>query len=102
MENNKQQTMQEKDLKAFLATFIVDGIGEPKDDLLSVIIIAFTKEEAGKLFVRWAKAKNLYEHITAIVVQRTRKTKHNKHLITLEYYNKQNTHVDNLERKVIA
>lgn len=99
MEKNKQQTMQEKDLKAFLATYIVDA---KENDIKSVAIVAFTKEEAGNLFIRWTKAKGLYERITAIVVQRTKKTKANKHMFAIDFYEKQNAFISDLERKADA
>ena len=99
MEKNEQKTMQEKDLKAFLVTYVVDAKNEIMHNL---VIVAFTKEEAGNLFIRWTKAKGLYEHITAIVVQRTKKSKVNKHMFTTKFYEAQQTIINDLERKAVA
>ena len=80
---NKQQTMKENDIK-------------------SIAIVAFSKKEAGNLFIRWTKAKGLYERITAIVVQRTKKTKANKHMFAIDFYEKQEAFICDLERKADA
>lgn len=95
----EQNNMQEKDLKAFLATYVIDA---QENDIKSVAIVAFTKEEAGNLFIRWIKSKGLYERITAIVVQRTKKTKANKHMFAIDFYEKQNAFISYLERKADA
>lgn len=78
-------------LKGFIVSYTL-----PNDELKSVFIVAYSKEEAGMLFVKWAHGKNVYEQISGIVVQGARKTKRNKHMFTKEYYNKQNAFVKQL------
>lgn len=85
--------MQEKDLKAFLVSYVLDA---KENDLKSVVVTAFTKKEAGDTFIMWAKGKNLYERITAIVVQRLKKTKRNAHYFTKQFYERQITFVNSL------
>ena len=89
--------MQEK-LKAFIVTYELMGVKEAK----SVAIISYSKKEAGDLFIRWAKAKNIYTNIVAICVQRTKKTKRNKAWFTPTYYKRQCDAVKALERKADA
>ena len=79
-----------------MTEYVIDA---KENDIKSVVIVAFTKKEAGNLFIRWAKAKGLYERITAIVVQRTKKTKANKHMFAIDFYEKQNAFICDLERK---
>lgn len=79
-------------LKAFIVTYQIDNA----KDLKSVVIIAYSKKEAGDLFIEWATNKDLYDKIVAIVVQRTRKTKRNKHMLTKDFYEKQKDFVYNM------
>ena len=89
---------QEKDLKAFLVTYLT----ETDKDYKHVIVVAFKKKEAGKLFVQWAITKNLYNSIKGVVVQQVRKTKQNAKFYTLDFYYKQfNGEVKDI-RKVTA
>lgn len=83
----------EKRLKAFLVSYVLDA---KENDLKSVVITAFTKKEAGDLFIKWSKGKSLYERITGIVVQGVRMTKRNAHFFTKEYYKRQNAFVNSL------
>ena len=94
-----KQTNKEKDLKVFLASYVLDA---KENDLKSVVVTAFTKKEAGDLFIKWAKGKSLYERITAIVVQRVKKTKHNARFFTKEYYEAQNYFVLSMNGKADA
>ena len=80
-----EKTNKEKDLKAFLVTYLI----ETDKDYKHVIVVAFKKKEAGKLFVQWAITKNLYNSIKGIVVQQVRKTKQNAKFYTLDFYYKQ-------------
>lgn len=88
-----EKTSKEKDLKAFLVSYVLDA---KENDLKSVEVTAFTKKEAGDTFIAWAKGKNLYEHITAIVVQRAKKTKYNAYCFTKQFYERQNAFVNSL------
>lgn len=94
----EQKTKQKpQDLKAFLITYTLSN-RENYNETKSVVIIAYTKKEAGDLFVKWAKAKNLYNNIDAVVAQRTRKTKKNAHMVTIGYYRKQNDFLKHLRK----
>lgn len=85
----------ETKLKAFIVTYFKDNEDKPK----SCVIIAHDKEEAGNIFVRWAKATNNYEHINGVVCQRTKRTRKNAHMIRKDFYDKQNAYVEELEAK---
>ena len=85
--------MQEK-LKAFIVSFELSD----ESELKNVAIIAYTKREAGDLFIAWATANKLYDKIVAIVVQRTKKTKRNKHMFTKDFYEKQKAHIDDMRK----
>ena len=81
-------------LKAFIVTYQIDNA----KDLKSVVIIAYTKKEAGDLFIEWATNKDFYDKVVAIVVQRTRKTKRNKNMLTKDFYEKQKAFVYNMRK----
>ena len=81
-------------LKAFIVTFC--KMGDPNDVMRSVVVIAYSKKEAGDLFITWALGKNIYNVIEGVVVQRTRKTKKNAHMLTEEYYKRQCDFVNKL------
>lgn len=91
-----KQTSKTKQLKAFLVTFSFEN----KEDLNNVVIISHNKEEAGDIFAMWAHGKNLYNKINAICVQPMRKTKRNAHMISEEFYNRQNAFVNAIFEKV--
>lgn len=93
-EKTKQKS---KDLKAFLITFTL-STRENDNETKTFVVIAYDKKEAGDLFIKFAKAKDIYNYIDAIVVQRTRKTKKNAHMITKDYYIKQNKFVKCLKK----
>ena len=86
---------QEK-LKAFIVTwyFVID------DKPRSCAIIAHNKKEAGDIFVMWLKGKNLYERVTSVVCQTARRTRKNAHMISKDFYDKQNAYVNKLLEKV--
>lgn len=86
-----------KALHAYIVTFC--KIGDPVDVLRSIVVIAYTKQEAGDLFITWALAKNLYNNIQGVVVQKTRKTKHNANKICEEYYKRQCDYIKQLSEK---
>lgn len=81
-------------LKGFIVSFTLHN-----EELRSVFVVAYSKKEAGNIFVKWAQGKNVYEQINGIVVQGTRKNKHNQYMFTKEYYERQNDAVDNLYKK---
>ena len=88
--------MKEKDLKAFAASFYLNGVDNPQ----SVVVIAVTLKEARDTFIKWARGRGLYDRIASIVMQRLHKTQHNKHMFTIEFYEKQNAFVNNIFNEV--
>ena len=84
--------MPNEKLKAFIVTYYVDNEENPK----SCVIIAHDKKEAGDIFIKWLHAKGAYERVTGVVVQPTRKTRKNAHMITKDFYDKQNAFVEDL------
>ena len=81
-------------LKGFIVSYTLLN-----NELRSVFVVAYSKKEAGNIFVKWAQGKNVYEQINGIVVQRARKNKRNQYMFTKEYYERQNSAVDNLYKK---
>lgn len=81
-------------LKGFIVSYTL-----PNDELKSIFVVAYSKKEAGNIFIKWAQGKNVYEQINGIVVQGARKNKRNKHMFTKEYYNRQNSAVNDLYKK---
>ena len=81
-------------LKGFIVSFTLHN-----EELRSVFVVAYSKKEAGNIFVKWAQGKNVYEQINGIVVQGTRKNKRNQYMFTKEYYERQNSEVDKLYKK---
>ena len=88
----------ERKLKAFIISVYIDD----ETNIKSCVVIAYDKKEAGNIFVKWAKAKHVYERINGIVCQEVKKTSKNSHMISVEFYNKQNIYVDELTRKAQA
>ena len=86
---------QEK-LKAFIVTWYVVNDDKPR----SCAIIAHNKKEAGDIFVMWLKGINLYDRATSVVCQTARRTRQNAHMITNDFYDKQNAYVNILFEKV--
>ena len=91
-----KQTKKEKQLKAFLVTFSLEN----EEDLKSVVVIAYDKKDACTIFTRWASGKNLYDKMNAVCAQLMRKSKRNAHIISEEYYKRQNDFVNKLLEKV--
>lgn len=95
-------------LKAYIITYTLTNVGENENDTRSVVIIAYDKKEAGDLFIKWLQATDMYNNVGGVVVQRTKKTKRNGHMITPAFYQRQNKYVDELfiervnNRKVVA
>lgn len=81
-------------LKGFIVSYTLHN-----DEFRSVFVVAYSKKEAGNIFVKWAQSKNVYEQINGIVVQDVRKNKRNQYMLTKEYYERQNSVVDNLYKK---
>lgn len=81
-------------LKGFIVSFTLHN-----EELRSVFVVAYSKKEAGNIFVKWAQGKNVYEQINGIVVQGARKNKRNQYMFTKEYYERQNGVVDKLYKK---
>ena len=86
---------QEK-LKAFIVTWYVVNDDNPR----SCAIVAHNKKEAGDIFVMWLKGINLYERVTSVVCQTARRTRKNVHMISNDFYDKQNAYVNKLFEKV--
>lgn len=78
-------------LKGFIVSYTLCN-----DELRSVFVVAYSKKEAGNIFAKWAQGKNVYEQINGIVIQHARKNKRNQYMFTKEYYERQNSAVDNL------
>ena len=89
----KNITSRNKRLKAFLVSYVLNT---QKDDLKSVEVTAFTKEEAGDIFIKWAKGKKLYKRITGVIVQPIKMTKRNAYYFTKQFYERQNSFVNSL------
>ena len=86
--------MKKQELKVFIITYTLSN-----DDIRSVFVTAYTEKEASNLFTRRAQCKNVYEQINGIVIQHARKNKRNQYMFTKEYYERQNSVVDNLYKK---
>lgn len=76
-------------LKVFIITYTLSN-----DDIKSVFVTAYTKKEAGDLFIKWAMGKKIYSLIGGIVIQKAKVTNANKRMITNDYYTKQNEEVN--------
>lgn len=87
----------EETLKAYIVSYAIAGKEADKNDIKSVVIVAYNKKEAGDIFIRWARAKHIYERINAVVAQRTKKTSRNKHMFTKDFYGRQNAYIYDLE-----
>lgn len=67
---------------------------EAKNVVHNVFVVAYTTKEAGNLFIKWAMGKKIYSLIGGIVTQKAKVTNANKHMITNDYYTKQNEEVN--------
>ena len=79
-------------LKCFIISYNLTN--EAKNAMHSVFVVAYTKKEAGDIFIKWAMGKKLYSLIGGIVAQKAKVTNANKHMITNDYYTKQNEKVN--------
>ncbi len=95
MSRKGRPNMPKKTLKAFIVTYYLNNEDNPR----SCAIVAYDKKEAGDIFIKWLNAKHMYEVVTSLVVQPTRKTRRNKHMFTIEFYNRQNAFVNELLKK---
>lgn len=62
----------------------------------TVIIIAYSREEANDIFTKYAKAKKLYDKIIYIIIEIIHEIKRVSHMINKEFYIKQNNFVNKL------
>ena len=79
-------------LKCFIISYNLTN--EAKNAMHSVFVVAYTKKEAGDLFIKWTIGKKIYSLIGGIVTQKAKVTNANKHMITNDYYTKQNEEVN--------
>ena len=70
-------------LKAYLIT------AKRKEVVRNFVIIAYSKKEAGDLYVKWLKGKGWYEDTTIICVQNSRRSKRNKRFFSPAFYKAQ-------------
>lgn len=87
----------EKKLKAYLVAFnvmeavtdIETGKTELKPQVRTTCIVAYTKAEAGDIFVKWLKLRNLFNNVNGVVVTRVKRTRQNAHLLREDFYEKE-------------
>ena len=82
----------EEQLKCFIISYNLTN--EAKNAMHSVFVVAYTKKEAGDLFSKWSIGKKIYSLIGGIVTQKAKVTNANKHMLTNDYYTKQNEEVN--------
>lgn len=70
-------------LKAYLITM------KRNEVISSTVIIAYSKKEAGDLYIKWLKAIEQYNSTKIICVQGIRKTKRNKNFFKPSFYKNQ-------------
>lgn len=85
-------------LKAYLVTYK----DNKSKDINSTVIMAYSKKEAGDLYVRWLKANEWYDTKTVITVQCVRKTKRNKNFFKPSFYKLQCEIIDGQYAKYMA
>ena len=87
----------ESKLKAYLVAFnviemvtnIETGKIEQKAKVRTTCVIAYSKKEAGDIFVKWLKLNNMYDEVTGVAVSRAKRTQQNAHLLTKAFYDKE-------------
>ena len=87
----------ESKLKAYLVAFNVmeevtdvdTGKIELKPKVRTTCVVAYSKKEAGDIFVKWLKLNNMYDEVTGVAVSRAKRTRQNAHLLTKAFYDKQ-------------
>lgn len=70
-------------LKAYLITMKHNEVTS------STVVIAYSKKEAGDLYVKWLKVIGKYNNTKIICIQAVRKTKRNKDFFKPSYYKNQ-------------
>ena len=86
-----------RNLKAYSACFTMPSqIEYGENELHKITIIAHNSKEAGEIFIKYAKAKRLYDEINYISIETQLKSKSNKHIINKDFYIKQNDFVSKL------
>ena len=91
--------MQEKrKLKAYIVSYELTNDRRTK----SVAIIAYSKKEASDLFIKSMKARNIFNNVVAVVLQRTKMTNANKAWFTKAYYDRQCKHVEAQYKEYLA
>ena len=87
----------ESKLKAYLVAFnvtemvtnIETGKTERQSKVQTTCIIAYSKKEAGDIFVKWLQLNNMYDDVTGVAVTRAKRTRKNAHLLRKDFYDKQ-------------
>lgn len=87
----------ERKLKAYLVAFnvmeavtnIETGKTELKPQVHTTCVIAYSKKEAGDIFVKWLHLNNMYDKVTGVAVSRAKRTRQNAHLLTKAFYDKE-------------
>lgn len=87
----------ESKLKAYLVAFnviemvtnIETGKIEQKSKVRTTCVVAYSKKEAGDIFVKWLKLNNMYDEVTGVAVSRAKRTQQNAHLLTKAIYDKE-------------
>ena len=86
-----------KKLKAYAVIFSIESRSYfDLYDHHSVTIIAYSREEAKDIFIKYAKAKKLYDKIIFINVETIPEIKRVSHMINKDFYIKQNDFVNKL------
>lgn len=86
-----------KTLKPYLIAFNVmeqvtnvdTGKIETNAKVRTTCIIAYSKVEAGEMFVKWLHKNGLYNDVEGVAVTRAKRTLQNAHLLTETFYKKE-------------
>lgn len=84
-------------LKAYLVAFNIleavtdvdTGKVERKENVRTTCVVAYSKAEAGDIFVKWLKLRGLYNDVKSVAVTRAKRTRKNAHLLRKDFYDKQ-------------
>ena len=91
------QKIKERKLKAYAVIYSTES--KSYFDLYdhhTIITIAYSREEANDIFIKYAKAKKLYDKIIYINVEIIDEIKRVAHMIDKDFYIKQNDFVNKL------
>lgn len=69
-----------------LKAYLVSDKDNKSKAINNTVIMAYSKKEAGDLYVKWLKANNWYDAKKVIAVQVVRKTKRNKNFFKPSFY----------------